>query len=261
MIGSETPLERLLRHATMEPGMQPEFYRKLLDSVVLVPVQPAPDQRAGKIPPGSTLQVVTLLRTDGIGVIPLYTSAARVFEGSPQGERCVQMTVREIFESRPDMHFHVNPFSQFGREFVPFEVRSLIKHNAIAVPQRTSVPVDGSVSIRPFPDPPMALVDVLKVALARHLSVRAAYIAELSMPNKKVKRTCLIMIDFGTESDAEMVFRDVATLVTDYMTPTSPCVDVMSLPRDTSIYAEYFAQATPFYQIGLAGRFASPPSA
>ena len=119
----ETPLERLLRNAWEEPGLRPEFYKCLLESNVLVPVQPTPGQgRRGVIAAGSVLQVICLVRADGAEVIPFYTSPERVFEASPAGENCVVMTACELFESRRDMRFYINPFSRFGREFQPHEL-------------------------------------------------------------------------------------------------------------------------------------------
>jgi len=127
MENHETPLERMLRDAWHEPGLRPAFYKRLLDSEVLVPVEAQSEQlRTGKIEAGGLLHVVTLVRKDQVGVIPLFTSSKRVFEASPGGERCVVAIVREIFESRPDMHFYLNPYSRYGREFSPGDVQWLL---------------------------------------------------------------------------------------------------------------------------------------
>jgi hypothetical protein len=46
-----------------------------------------------------------------------------------KGEHCVLFTVRELFESRPSMHFFLNPYSEGSRQFAPFEVRALLKQS------------------------------------------------------------------------------------------------------------------------------------
>jgi len=117
----------MLRDAQRDPGLLPTFYQRLLDSEVIVPVQARPDQIGrSTIPAGALLDVITMVRSDGIGVIPFFTSPARLFQWSPEGERCVLMRVRELFESRPDMLFHLNPGSPDGQAFRQAEMHALL---------------------------------------------------------------------------------------------------------------------------------------
>jgi len=136
-MAAKTPLERMLRDAWHEPGLRPAFYKRLSKSEVLVPVHPRPGQvRSGRIGAGEVLSVIAMIRADQVEVIPFYSSAEHLFKASPAGEKCVVMRVRELFESRPEMHFHLNPLSTYGREFSPQDTRSLLATGGIAVTER-----------------------------------------------------------------------------------------------------------------------------
>jgi hypothetical protein len=255
----ETPLERLLRNAWQEPGLRPEFYKRLLDSEVLVPVLPQPGQgRQGLIAAGSQLQVICLVTADGAQVLPFYTSPERVFEASPAGEKCVVMITRELFESRRDMRFHINPFSRFGREFTPWEVRSLLDTGGIAVTERVWVPYKQDANLRPTEHPPEKVLSALRVLFARNFDIRAAYIAERCQPESNGE-TLLIVVDLIDGGDQVRALRETGTVITESVELGMSRFGVAVLPRDDSAVARYFlTQATPFYTIGLAGAIASP---
>ena len=120
-------LERMLRVVPKEPEQLSRFYRQLLGSEILVPVLVPKNRVArGKVPAGEFLNVITLVRIDGVEVLPFFTSPARVYRWQATGAYCVIMYVHELFESRPDMHFCLNPTSSDGLEFTPTEAQALL---------------------------------------------------------------------------------------------------------------------------------------
>lgn len=129
-MAQETELEALLRRSLEEPELLLVFYAQLLEAEVLVPVQvPIGKGANSAIPAGSDIDVITLVMASGEEIVPFYTSASKVYEASPNGERCVLMRTRELFEAfrrRPDMHFYLNPSSEYGRSFSPAEAAGLI---------------------------------------------------------------------------------------------------------------------------------------
>jgi hypothetical protein len=158
------------------------------------------------------------------------------------------------FESLPEMCFHINPYSPFNREFVPAGVQSLLAHGGFLFPSAIPLGQHAALHIGPCPDFPRDLLEVLKALLARHPSVRAAYIAQLTTLNEGIEQTCLLAFDIAEGADAERVFQDVGTVVTEHMTPQSPCVDLALRPLDDSPIGLYLRDAQPFYEIGM-GRF------
>ena len=119
------PLERMLGAAERKPEQLSRLYRKLLTSEVLVPVL-APQATQGKVLAGELLNVIALVRTDGVDVLPFFTSPEKVYRWRAEGAQCVVMYVRELFESRPDMHFCLNPASSDCLEFTPAETLALL---------------------------------------------------------------------------------------------------------------------------------------
>ena len=129
---SNSALEQMLKEARLDVRLRAKLHQQLLESEVLVPVEAQPDDlRRGTIPAGSDLNVITLTRSDGAGVIPFFTSAERLYRWSPAGEQCVLITVKELFESRPDMHFYLNLRSPDGQEFSPSKVREVLARSGV----------------------------------------------------------------------------------------------------------------------------------
>ena len=255
----ETPLERMLRDAWREPGLRPAFYKRLLISEVLVPVQAPPEQVLdGVIAAGAKLDMITLVRSDNTVAVPFYTSPERLYEGSPTGERCVVMTVRELFESRHDLHFHINPFSTFGREFTPWEVRSLLDTAGIATVERTWAPHTEEAHLRAPRELPEVVLQALRVLFARNFEIRAAYVAERYGPGAEEKGALLIALDLAEGANHVRALREAGTVITESWLSGMPTFGVVVLPRDGSAVSRYFLeQATPFFTIGLTGSIAS----
>jgi len=125
---AESSLERMLEEEPRDAVWLARFHKHLLESEVLVPVKvQGHEAHRTTIPADSDLNVITLSRTDGVHVIPFFSSSGRLYQWSPTGEECVLLTVRELFESRPDMYFWLNPYSQGNREFAPPLVSALLK--------------------------------------------------------------------------------------------------------------------------------------
>jgi hypothetical protein len=254
----ESALEHMLRDAWHEPGLRPAFYKRLLESEVLVPIQAGGEQRRSRvIGAGDTLQVITLVRKDRVGVIPFFTSAPRLFDDAAATGQCVRMIVRELFESRPDMHFHLNPFSRYGREFSPADVRCLLETGGIASTDPVVIGYDGEPDLRAPSQPPTEILSALRVAFARNFDVRAAYIAECCHPEPGAEQMLLVM-DLKDGADEMRAVREAGTVIRELSEAETPRFAVARLLRDGSPVACYFLdQADPFYTIGVAGSLAS----
>jgi len=259
MHANETPLERLLRNSQDEPGLRPEFYRRLLDAQVLVPVKVDPGQSInGMIPANFDLGVITHVMESGIEVVPFYTSAARVFEGAPEGEQCVLLTTWELFElfqHRPDMHFHLNPFSKFGRQFSPSEAAALLARGIPLTTARQQIAIDDSVMPSAPAQPPADVLDALTVCFARNFQVKTAYIAELHWPAGYTEPSLLIAVDLTEGGDRDQLHREVGTVLIETEMPDRPTIAFGVLRRDGSRISNYFLRdAKPFYEAGLPVR-------
>jgi hypothetical protein len=256
-MATDNPLERMLHDAWHEPGLRPAVYKRMLDTAVYVPVEPRPGQTLDRpIPAGETLDVIALTRIDGIGVLPLFTTPEHLFAAFPAGARCVLMKVQDLFRTRPDMHFHLNPYSVYGREFSPSDTRSLLATGGIAVTERIWVPYAEETDFKEPDNPPQAILSALRVLFARNFEIRAAYIAQRSQP-KPDREQLLVVVDLVEGGSEKRALREAGTVVTELVEFGMPRFAFAVLPRDGSPIARYFEQATPFYTIGLASSIAA----
>lgn len=247
MTSSPTLLERLLALATHDAGVRPEFYRRLLESEVLVPVLHGPVE-TGKVPAGEVLLVKCLDRLDGVQVIPFFTSAQAVFDASPAGERCVVMGVRELFESKRASHFHLNPASTFGRAFLPMEIDLLLRTAGVGEITCTELSNDEPLAMAVPTGDHSAMIHVLCTLYARHVAVCAAFLVEVRNASAP---SLLIAIEATTA--IEEISRDTASVVQDFGEELAVPVDIVQIDRDGSDFARHIVEAfAPFYQRGLA---------
>ena len=121
-------IERMLRSGLHDPSQLLKFYCQFLNKEVLVPVLlPADRRHPSVVPAGDPFDVITLVCADDTEALPFFTSPSRLYRWQPTGAQCVLMYVRELFESRPDMHFWLNPRSPDSYLFSLSEVHSLLK--------------------------------------------------------------------------------------------------------------------------------------
>jgi len=191
------------------------------------------------------LDVITFVRNYGVNVIPFYSSLEHLFRASPAGEKCVVVRVRNLFEMRPDMHFHLNPFSIYGREFSPLDTRSLLNTGGIAVTERVWVPYRQDANLREPDDPPRAVLEALRVLFARNFDIRAAFIAERCEP-EPAGEELLVVVDLVEGGSQVRALREAGTVVKELVEPGMPRFGFAVLPRDGSPIARYFERAAPF---------------
>lgn len=104
--------------------------RDMLDSIVLVPVSHLHGSSL-KLRAGSVIHLITTVLQDGTEFIPFYSSTKTFYEAEPNGCTCAQMSVRELFEGRPDMHFCANPGSPHSMLISPERAKSLLESGTV----------------------------------------------------------------------------------------------------------------------------------
>jgi hypothetical protein len=252
----ETPLERLLRTATTDVAARPEFYRCLLDSDILVPVLTG--RRANdSIPAGETLAIACLLREDGVPVVPFFTSSATAFRASSNGGQCAVMRTRDLFAAKREMQFHLNPYSDYGREFLPHEVDCLLRTGTLGFTAYERIPEKEHIALARPSNSQSRMTAALSSLYARNVNVKAAYLAEVTP--RKQENVPWLLIALDVVSDIERIVEETATVVQD--TLNGGCtVDVMQLlPDSTDAVKAFCASVQPFYRIAQGIRLATAP--
>jgi hypothetical protein len=118
-------LEELLAAAANDPARTPAFLRLLIESTVLVPGVPNPDD-----PTGRSVNLSELTNPAGKKAQPFYTSEERLqdtvtavpgFESHYFALRC-----HDLFTMTRGATLILNPHSAAGKEFLPAEIANLL---------------------------------------------------------------------------------------------------------------------------------------
>lgn len=241
---AETRLEYLLRKALLEPGHRPEFYRALLDAEIWIMVEsssPSPF-----VPAGSEISIVTWCRNDGVDVVPFFSSAQRAREADPSWNLCTKMTTRELFESMPGYELHLNPASEYGRQFSLRDVQALLEGSA---PIEIGVEVtqdSRSLRIEAPTEHPKGLIEALRSLFRRTPAVCRAYVIRVTDADAEDKSKYVIAVEAKPWSDA--IRRDTAT-VTWETYRGGEMIDVIPMDPTSEAWAiDVVRDLAPFYQ-------------
>jgi hypothetical protein len=240
---SETRLEYLLRMAVMEPGRRPEFYRALLDANVWVSVDPATP--GVSVPAGSEIQVVTWERSDGVHVLPFFTSPARMLDVE-QGGLGAEMIARDLFESMPNSYMHLNPGCEYGRDFSPYEIKALLETGMIVEVPSEVLEASKSVRLDEVVNAPVDLLNALGVLYQRTPAVHAAFLVRMNDSEIDEKSTWVIAIEAKDSNEA--IAQDTAIVVREIYRG-SEVIDTMFISSSDGAIGQYMAEhLRPFYR-------------
>lgn len=240
---SETRLEYLLRMAVMEPGRRPEFYRALLEANIWVSIDPATQGRS--VPAGSEIQVVTWERSDGVLVLPFFTSPARLLDVE-QGGLGAKMIARDLFESMPDSYMHLNPGCEYGRDFSPYEIKALLETGTIVDVPSEVLEASKPVRLDEVVDAPVDLFNGLGVLYQRTPTVHAAFLVRATDPEIDEKSAWIIAVE--ADSPNEVIAQDTAIVVRE-MYRGSEAIDVVFISATDGAIGQYMAERVrPFYR-------------
>lgn len=125
----ERNLEQLLIAAADDPEKRPVFSRTLLDSDVYVLGVIDGDAMDGVAQADTSMQIATIADDDG-EVTPFFTSEQTLQEyldARPGTDpRFVRLNCRALFEMTQGSRLVLNPFSDYGKMFLPGEIAALL---------------------------------------------------------------------------------------------------------------------------------------
>jgi SseB protein C-terminal domain/SseB protein N-terminal domain len=131
MFEPENDIERLLMRASTHPSERRSFMRALLDTevfVVLVPeggrIVPSQDGNA-TIPQGTKLNMPSAMLGEK-RLFPFFTRPSRARAWFKDDHIVAPYQSRDLFTRYPDTSFLLNPGSDYGKEFLPDEVKRLL---------------------------------------------------------------------------------------------------------------------------------------
>ncbi len=202
----ENRLEALLIQAgTGMEGSRKDFYSEFLQSEILV-LTGEPLKNIGEVTlkEDETIEFVMLEN----GSLPIFSSVSRIRDGNPQEEiSYIKLSVQdflEIYDGR--MKVILNPFSPYGKEFTPEELRMIRKHKFDEL-------VDGQKNVQDIEiqeetemliglpeEEPIQLLRSLEAHFVDDPDLKAAYYAQVMMVGVDKEPNLLIVLDMETEN-------------------------------------------------------------
>lgn len=244
---AENDLETALRRAANEPAARPEFYQLLVESQVFVlGYADAVEEGDATIPAGSNLSIVNWQRQDGTPVIPFFSSLAALQQAIQDEQPYVALPARAFFELTQGANLVLNPMSSYGKEFFPQEIAAILAVGTNNIAERRVVEKETRVLLGQPKDYPADMVSAVSMLLAKHASVKAAYLA--LMHTASAQEDSSLVIGLEGDGDLEMVCRQVGTVAAD-TAPKGQFIDIAIVKQGESGLSEYFLNSTkPFYE-------------
>lgn len=236
-------LEVALERATRDPGCSPAFYRQLLESQVVVMLAPVHD---GSSRDGMGL--ITWTRNDGVAVIPFFSSLAVCKRAVSNPGSTAIVPARALFQAAQSfsMHMHLNPHHEFGREFIPEELTTLLAdgtiHQGIS---HTVLKADTRVSIRAPQDSIEPFQAALTSLLTDSSPAQAAFLFEMEQVD--VPAATALVVGIVAPQDEALVHA-ISTVATEAYMGCLP-IDVCFLAKgDARLAMLQQAAIGPFFE-------------
>ncbi len=250
----ESKLDRLLRLASTEPAHRPEFCQHLLDSLAYVIGSTGDDELGEKyLDKGSSISLQSWERPDGTSVIPFFTSLLHLQKSVETESNYLELPVRILFEMTLGSELMINPNSEYGKEFLPDEVASLLQNGIGQETQQRVIEHETEILIGEPDKYPSIMIDSLTTLFSKHDCVAAAYLAliqdegEDEVPN--------LIIGLQGEGDLDRVIQEAAAVAWD-TTDEDEIVDFITLgeDEDDGISEYFFNESKPFYDRSWGSR-------
>lgn len=240
-------LERKLKHAADDPASRPAFYKALMEAdVFVIGFTNSESEGVSTIPAGAKLSIVNWEKNDGTPVIPFFTSLESLQRGLKEESKYVSLPAKSFFEMTLGSFLVLNPASPYSKEFFPNEIQALLETGMNHVPTTRVVQKETKVLLGQPANYPSKMVSALTVLLAKHPTVKAAYLCLMHDPSSSEKPSLVI----GFEGDKELseAMKEAGSVAVD-TAPKGELVDFCMLKRGEPGISDYmFSSVKPFYE-------------
>jgi hypothetical protein len=140
----------------------------------------------------------------------------------------------------------LNPYSQYGKEFTPAEVKQLIEGTISKAIPPTTIGKDTKVFLGQPKKYPQELVNSLKTLFSERGDVKAAYLAHVADPSSNEPPHNIIgILPIDTANFAEIIKQ--AGLVVNNVLKKTDFVDFMRIESNSEVSDYMVKETVPFY--------------
>jgi len=243
----QNDLEEALVQAATDPGSRPIFYKKLLESeIIVLGFSNASGEGSRTAVEGEKLSIVNWEKSDGTKVIPFFTSISAVQKILEEETRVVSLPARNFFEMTKGSTVYLNPKLDFGKEFFPHEIEALLETGVNHSLTQRIVEESTQIQLWQSAGYPTEMVSALTSLLSRHPVVKAAYLC--MMQELTTDKVPTLLVGFEGEGSLELVMQEAGSVVAD-TAPRGMLVDFVEVTRENSGASGYmFESVEPFYR-------------
>jgi len=247
MEGAKNALEIALARAAVEPATRPEFYRLLLESeVYVIGNTDVPGDGKTTIPAGAKLSVVNWEKKDGKSFIPFFSSIEALQSVLKTEARFVAMPARNFFEITRGATLILNPALSHGKEFFPTEIDAILATGVNHVATEHVIQKATKVLLGQPANYPSEMVSSLATLLAKHPSIKAAYLCLMHDPASMSAPA--LVVGFDGDGDIKTAMRDAGSVAAD-TAPKGQPVDFVKISRGEAGISDYLIKSVkPFYE-------------
>jgi len=198
----ENILEELLLIASVNEAARPDFYRALLGEEVLLVLAPQEGQEPGEaqLEEGQQIQLQVLQDNK----IPIFSSVARMSDGGVDNGPVtyVRLPGHAFFQMTQGQDVVLNPFSPAGKLLPADEIGAMLSGQ---LTQAGGLPPDAQVTLSQPETMPEGLEDSLRAFGATVPSVRAIYLAQMTLANDPSQPARLLLAFDTTDQNPEFL--------------------------------------------------------
>lgn len=241
---NENEIERLLRLALDEPGLQPVLFRALLDAT-LYALMP----RIGQGPADGRVRFLQWTRPDGVSVIPCFTSELKARLSAQANARVAAIDGRQLMETTRGATLHLDP-NDFSCTLSPADIESLLAHGSVVVPEKVVLTETKMVGFVAPESPPTPMLNSLGALYDKLGFILHGYLVEVREPDAPEQPAMLLIaLQLAPNRDPERVARDSTTVIQEtYDGPFS--IDLIVLDDSSEMAQNIKSNFSPFYSGG-----------
>lgn len=252
----ENELELALRLAADEPGHRPNFYTALLDAQVFVICPPGPKEHGiVDLQAGDKVSIVNWERPDGTPVIPFFTSLPALQRAIEDEVSYMAFPTRDLFQMTMGATLFLNPKSDYGKEFFPQEIETLLSSGVNQAAEQRVVQKETKVLLGQPAKYPSRMVSSLTTLFAKHANVKSAYLTLMHDPSVDEKPHLLVGVE--VDGNIEKVMREAGTVAAESCDTGEPVDLYLVTPEDSGLSSYFRREVKPFYERSWGGKLKS----
>ncbi|MBL7250179.1 enhanced serine sensitivity protein SseB C-terminal domain-containing protein [Alloalcanivorax marinus] len=250
----DNPLFESLKRAADDPAARPEFYRRLLTAEIFVIGHgDGSSEGRGTVPAGAHLSIEHWQNAEGEAVIPFFTDLEALQRAIDEEKSYLGLPARSLFEMTAGTRLVLNPRSDYGKEFHPEEVRSLLENGSNHSPETRRTEADTDVLLGQPSEYPTAMVEALQRLLTGYPEVEAAYLCLMQQGGESPQQSLVVGLRGGNLERARLA---AGSVIAD-TAPQGRAVDLIEISSDAQEggLAGYLRdETTPFHERQQAAR-------